>query len=500
MTDKDSSTVIDFELQQQLASCVQLKRNIKTLSQANRLAFQRVMLSWAAVRNTAGNADDNDVYLSSSSLPFYACGNPLLTWPFLQQLLALLPTSKFDWSALTCHPNMSFELIMANRHLPWKMDKLAANPNVTAATVKAHPEINWSLLSACNNPQVSWSLVRAVRENMKRKPVPTLLAGDLLNRAVAKLSANEQILPSIILANFDFFNLTDNNSFLANPNLTSSDILTLTGITTETEVAEATTDITINTGDTVVRQLKWSAQSISCNPNITEDIIRAYPNFPWDWSCLIRNQQLSWPVLRNNVVGTELATYDYVWEILSQHSSVTWQVVKDNPDLPWAKDYLMTNPNISWQLIEETPDYEWYSSYLIDNVNTTIADIVDMQTNNIPCRSHDEFLRGREVVTHNFSWVDVYEHDQIKWPIADMAGWSLDGVQLGQLRVQHALAVKKLAKLWCWKLFGRLLAPPHGLHFLLGLRQCLAADRLAEFDAAMQRRDFKSLDRLVSTA
>ena len=581
------TTAIDVELQQQLTVCVRLKRDIKTATEANRLAFQQVVLKYAskdyvskrfvnssnvAVDSNSADSnnvakdddDDDDDFADGPTLAERICSNPLLTWPLLQQLLILYPQDEFDWEALTCHPNIDFDTIMANQQLPWKMTNLAANPNVKASTVKAHPEVNWSLLAACKNQQLDLALIKAIREDMKRKPVPNLFTGWLINRAMDDLSANGRILPSSILANFDLFDLGNKNSLVANPNLSWSDIIKLTGITVDTETAMGINDVVL--ADGTVRQLGWNADDISSNPNITDDIIRAYPKFSWAWCFLVKNQQLSWSSFKDQVRTTNLIDYEMFWWDLSCHNNVTPQIVADNPDLPWDIECLMLNPNYTWAVVKsdlnynpptnpnvdlnpnpepnqdlnpnpepnqdlnpnpepnpnveldlnlnadpnadpmpqhnigDNVNYKWARGYLLSNTNTTVADLADMKQSGVKYYSTIELSRIGKTATPNFSWLDVRDHDSLPWPITNMAGWALDNLELRQLKSQHQATVNKLAKLWCWKLFGKLMAPPHGLHFLLGARQCLSDDKHAEFDLALKQRDFKTLDTLLLAA
>ena len=71
--------------------------------------------------------------------------------------------------------------------------------------------------------------------------------------------------------------------------------------------------------------LDWD--SISCNPNITMEIIEKYPNKPWNW--------------------------DYI----SYNPNITMEFIDKYPDKPWDWFWgISRNPNINMEFLEKYPD------------------------------------------------------------------------------------------------------------------------------------------------
>ena len=73
----------------------------------------------------------------------------------------------------------------------------------------------------------------------------------------------------------------------------------------------------------------WDWSNISCNPNITMEIIKDNPDKPWDWL------------------------------YISFNPNITWEIIKDNPDNPWEWKYISSKPNITMYNIREHPDKSW---------------------------------------------------------------------------------------------------------------------------------------------
>ena len=66
----------------------------------------------------------------------------------------------WDWSWLSCNPNITWEIVEANPDKPWRWYGLSDNPNITMEIVQQNLDKpwNWSLLSA--NPNITWEIVQ----------------------------------------------------------------------------------------------------------------------------------------------------------------------------------------------------------------------------------------------------------------------------------------------------------------------------------------------------
>ena len=81
----------------------------------------------------------------------------------------------------------------------------------------------------------------------------------------------------------------------------------------------------------------WDWMWLSCNPNITWEIIQDNPDKPWDW----------------------------MW--VSCNPNITWKIIRDNPDKPWNWYMISENPNITWDIVQDNPDKPWDWEEISDN-------------------------------------------------------------------------------------------------------------------------------------
>ena len=84
---------------------------------------------------------------------------------------------KWDWRVVSCREDVTFEIIMSNKHLPWNWKYVSINPNITWEIIMANKRIpwHWSMISGnCNitptiiarNIEKPWSLEMICRNPM----------------------------------------------------------------------------------------------------------------------------------------------------------------------------------------------------------------------------------------------------------------------------------------------------------------------------------------------
>ena len=86
----------------------------------------------------------------------------------------------------------------------------------------------------------------------------------------------------------------------------------------------------------------WSWRGISCNPNLTMEMIEAHPEKPWDW----------WGISRN--------------------LNITMEMIEAYPEKPWWWYGISCNPNITMEMIEAYPEKPWNWWAISHNLNLTI--------------------------------------------------------------------------------------------------------------------------------
>ena len=97
----------------------------------------------------------------------------------------------------------------------------------------------------------------------------------------------------------------------------------------------------------------WNWQGISCNPNITWDLIYANPDKPWNWYKISSNPKITWDIINTN------PDKPWDWVKISFNPNITWDIICANPDKPWEWFGISCNPNITWDIICANPDKPW---------------------------------------------------------------------------------------------------------------------------------------------
>ena len=117
--------------------------------------------------------------------------------------------------------------------------------------------------------------------------------------------------------------------------------------------------------------------SISCNPNVSDDIIKNNPDCPWEDMGLIYNDTLSWSLIKSRIsdakeygdrpfrvntrddpcLESKFRNSQYwkspqAWKTLSEHPSISIQSIDDFPDKPWDWYEIYQHPNITLKDIQ----------------------------------------------------------------------------------------------------------------------------------------------------
>ena len=54
----------------------------------------------------------------------------------------------------------------------------------------------------------------------------------------------------------------------------------------------------------------------------------------------------------------------YVPYYIPQNPNITMDIVKNNPQFPWKYESLSKNPNLTWEYISSTKDQKWDYEYI----------------------------------------------------------------------------------------------------------------------------------------
>src|SRR5574343_546694 len=55
---------------------------------------------------------------------------------------------------------------------------------------------------------------------------------------------------------------------------------------------------------------------------------------------------------------------NFNWDIISKHSHITWNFIKNNRQYNWNLYYLTRNPNVTWEIATNNLDWDFDWEYL----------------------------------------------------------------------------------------------------------------------------------------
>lgn len=202
-----------------------------------------------------------------------------------------------SWSyghALTQNPNLTWEFIKRHLDKPWDWDAISRLPIITWDIVVAHPEVKWSYRGLSANPNITMEIVSANRN----KPWDSLV-----------FSENKNVTIEIVKAN-RWFPWVRYGLVLLNPNITvkdymeNTDLNNVLGFNKKTIFEYANNNYHILKLTTEPEEFTWHDMitgvyskyklddlvlHINKNPNISWEIVEAYPHLRWDYYILARN-------------------------------------------------------------------------------------------------------------------------------------------------------------------------------------------------------------------
>jgi hypothetical protein len=138
---------------------------------------------------------------------------------------------------------------------------------------------------------------------------------------------------------------------------------------------------------------------LSGSYNITWEIVINNPNLPWDYDQLSLNPNITWDIVKNN--PDKPWNYDY----LSENPNITWDIVINNPDKPWNYYYLSKNTNITWDIVKNNLDKSWNYIKLLKKPSVTL-DIIKLNKN----LNWDNDYRYMFIENFNDDFIDGYDN------------------------------------------------------------------------------------------
>ena len=90
---------------------------------------------------------------------------------------------------------------------------------------------------------------------------------------------------------------------------------------------------------------------------------------------------------------------------MSCNPNITWEIIQNNPDFNWDWGNISKNPNITWEIIKNNPEKDWDWFYMsVNRMNKGKEKYIkDNIQNNIKRRL------GKKILSHIF-YDDIIEY------------------------------------------------------------------------------------------
>ena len=92
---------------------------------------------------------------------------------------------------------------------------------------------------------------------------------------------------------------------------------------------------------------------LSCHPNVTWELIKEFPEYPWCLCSFSKSPNLTWNIIVEN------QDVNWNWYFISANPNITFEIIRDNPDKPWKWDWVSKNPNITWDIVLHYSSIPW---------------------------------------------------------------------------------------------------------------------------------------------
>ena len=218
--------------------------------------------------------------------------------------------ANWDWAALTCNSNITPDMILSSRHLPWPFYLIYMNPNIELADCRSNNASSIEMLSA--------NMGITLQEICTRADWPWDW-----RRVSARADVNIDYVKRFPNCAWNWLELSMN-----------------AGITIHDIVANPNFD--------------WRWLDISRTRQIPIEIILQNADLPWHWMMLSSNPCITMSLVMNNL--------DLPWDIegLSDNPAVTISVVSEYEHLSWS--WCILNMRLGAEFKEKYPEKldHWY--------------------------------------------------------------------------------------------------------------------------------------------
>lgn len=244
----------------------------------------------------------------------------------------------WDWTALSCHPFLSWDFVCKHKQKPWNWSVLSSHRIVTCRLIMDNIDLDWDWSEISYNKNITWDFVQAfwfkgwdwqaLCTHIK-VTLAIISQSSYIQWSWSDLSYNEYFIQDIIDIRMRLSRFEESKSMLTHDQ--SIEYIHLKELW--------------NLANDNLSSLDWSI--ICTHTCINLSVIRKCPKLPWDFHSLLYNPNLSWDEVR------------YVCKLLSKslkygksQQDITSLIMEDMPSSSMESD----NRNASSQFNHEDVD------------------------------------------------------------------------------------------------------------------------------------------------
>ena len=291
--------------------------------------------------------------------------NPNITPEFIDNH----PEVNWNWRNLSGNKSITEEYIDKHSDKPWNWEFMTLDRNFSPDFISKY-SCKWNTFSryyiSCNSnltvddflslPNFEWVL-EAVISNIKITS-EFIRTYDCISRYIDELSANPNIVPSIIEEYpVDIWNWNEISKH---------------------------GKITIQFLEKYRDRVSW--EDLSCNPNVTSEFILHFPNEDWEWERLYKNENIHVELFafgqnENFVISSalsyspnltvEMVEYyelvDWKWDVIAHKSTDIIRFIELLSDVDWDWSHISRNTAISIDYIVKNPNFPWNMNIVLRN-------------------------------------------------------------------------------------------------------------------------------------
>ena len=114
---------------------------------------------------------------------------------------------------------------------------------------------------------------------------------------------------------------------------------------------------------------------ISRSPKLTIGIINRHPELPWDWNRIGMIPSITFEFVMEHLAEfkTPQQIFQSTWFYISKNPNITWDIVIQNPQIPWRWDGLSQNPSITMDIVLNNIKCPWVWKDLSYNASGTLT-------------------------------------------------------------------------------------------------------------------------------